>query len=224
MPAKASLEPSATVSAIAGTRFHHASTARTVRVKGCPALWPVGVPCLPLGVPPRAVSPGSRTWSPAIGPGCTVRLLLEPVWGGALKSEQVIDTDPPAPMNVSGPLHTPLTKVMSSGVMLPAPVFASRAAWPVYDGMVLPLASVARIVTVTGVPATWGEAIGAITKWSAPAGSTVIAALVMLRMLPFDWSDTVMVWDPTVRSVGLSETKPLLSVPEGRVALPSLEV
>src|SRR5258706_577696 len=134
MPAKASLEPSATVSAIAGTRFHHASTARTVRVKACPALWPVGVPCLPLAVPPRAVSPGSSTWRPAIGPGCTVRLLLEPVWGGALKSEQVIDTAPPAPRNVSGPLHRPFTKVMSSGVMLAAPVFASSAAWPVYAG------------------------------------------------------------------------------------------
>src|SRR5258706_577544 len=168
--------------------------------------WSVAAPVRPVAVPGADDSPGASTSRRAIGPGCTVRLLLEPVWGGALKSEQVIDTAPPAPRNVSGPLHRPFTKVMSSGVMLAAPVFASSAAWPVYDGIVLPLASVARIETVTGAPATCGEAIGAITKWSAPAGSTVTAALVMLRMLPFDWSETVTVCCPTVRSVALNAT------------------
>src|SRR5512140_883220 len=117
-PANASVEPSFTWSFTPGTRFQNASTARTVRVNGLPAVCGSGVPSLPDGVPPCGDSPGRITCSPASAPGSTVKLLLDPTCGGAEKSEQVNDTAPPAPRNVIDPLHTPATNVTRSGVML----------------------------------------------------------------------------------------------------------
>src|SRR3954470_4136134 len=98
--ANASVEESATRSFTPGTRFHHWSTARTVIVKGLPAVWPVGVPLFPEVVPPMAFSPGRITCRPKKGPGLTTKELLVPSFGGAEKSAHVSATAPPAPLNV----------------------------------------------------------------------------------------------------------------------------
>ena len=129
--ANVSLEPTAIESLAPGTRFQKASTARTVTMKVEPAVWPVGTPVLPSAVPPWAVSPGSRTWRAASGPGWTAKRLLAPVCGGFAKSATVNSTAAPAPRKTMAPVHTPSVKVMNSGVMLPAPVFASSTASPV---------------------------------------------------------------------------------------------
>ena len=67
--------------------------------------------------------------------------------------------------------------------------------------MVLPAASTARIVTATGTPATWGEATFEIAKWLRLLETTGKLALVIGVMPVRDWSVTVIVWLPTVRSV-----------------------
>src|SRR6266850_3492557 len=51
-----------------GTTAQEASHALTVRRKGIPAVWGLGAPVLPEGVPGAAVSPGSRTCSCENGP------------------------------------------------------------------------------------------------------------------------------------------------------------
>ena len=122
--AKASLEPSTTLSDTVFTTFQYWSTARTVAVNCEPALWVVGVPDLPDPVPGWTVSPGSRICIAANEPASTVNELLAPVWGVVAKSEQVNETLAPAPRNVMSPVHTPSVNVMSSGEMLPSPVFA----------------------------------------------------------------------------------------------------
>ena len=45
------------------TTFQFASTAFTVTVNATPAVWAVGVPVFPLGVPAAAVSPGTKSCS-----------------------------------------------------------------------------------------------------------------------------------------------------------------
>src|SRR5262245_30107925 len=62
--ANVSVEVNATRSLTPGTRFQYWSTARTVIVNWLPADWVVGVPVLPVAVPPAAFSPGRITWSP----------------------------------------------------------------------------------------------------------------------------------------------------------------
>ena len=113
-----------------GTKFQYWSTARTVIVNGFPAVWLVGVPLLPEAVPPSAVSPGRRTWSPKSGPGLTTNALLVPIFGGAEKSRHVSATAPPAPLSMTCPVHVPAENVIKVGVMLPVPVFAWRTASP----------------------------------------------------------------------------------------------
>src|SRR5215471_6354908 len=91
--------------------------------------------------------------------------------------------------------------------------------------MVLPLTSVARIVTATGTPATCGDAIPETTKWSTALGCTAIAGEVMPWMPVFETSLTVSVCEPTVLSVTFSCTVPPASVPfTGVLAAASLEV
>src|SRR6185295_8443484 len=109
-------------------RFQNWSTARTVMVNGLPAVWLVGVPLLPVVVPPRACSPGRMTWSPKNGPGFTTNVLLVPIFGGAEKSAAVRATEPPAPRNVTRPVQRPLANVITFGEMLFVPVFAFRIA------------------------------------------------------------------------------------------------
>src|SRR5678816_2620575 len=59
--AKVSVEVSTIRSFTPETRFQYWSTARTVIVNGLPAIWLVGVPLLPVVVPPIACSPGRIT-------------------------------------------------------------------------------------------------------------------------------------------------------------------
>src|SRR5882762_10358998 len=66
----ASLEVMATVSFVLIT-FQLASTALTVTLKAVPAVWPVGVPVLPLPEPATAVSPGAKICSLANAPALT---------------------------------------------------------------------------------------------------------------------------------------------------------
>ena len=94
---------------------------------------------------------------------------------------------------------------MDSGEMLPAPVLAARMALPSKSGFVLPLASVARMVTATGSPAVIGPAIGSISKWCAPAGMTGMGAVVMPRMDPLVMSSIVRVWSPMVPNDRVAE-------------------
>src|SRR2546428_13844779 len=58
-PALASLDVIPTVSLVL-TTFQLASTALTATLKAVPAVWPDGVPALPLAVPGAAVSPGAN--------------------------------------------------------------------------------------------------------------------------------------------------------------------
>jgi len=91
--------------------------------------------------------------------------------------------------------------------------------------MVLPLTSVARIVTATGTPATCGEATVETTKWSTVLGCTWIAGEVMPAMPVFETSLAVSVCEPTVLSVTFSCAVPPASVPfTGVLAAASLEV
>src|SRR5262245_62087835 len=99
-------------------------------LKAVPACCVVGVPSRPSAVPPRGDPHGTSTCTPASGPGFTVKLLLVPVCGGAEKSDAVIETAPPDPLKIIGPVHTPLAKVTNSGTMLPAPVLACTIASP----------------------------------------------------------------------------------------------
>src|SRR5262245_42158858 len=104
--AKASVEPRTTLSLTVFTTFQNASTARTVAVKTEPALWLIGAPDLPDGVPGWTVSPGSRICIAVNAPGRTVNWLLEPVCGVVAKSEQVNETLAPAPLKVMSPVQT----------------------------------------------------------------------------------------------------------------------
>src|SRR5216683_447638 len=66
--ALASEEVIAAVSVALVIRFQFASTALTVTVNDVPAVWPMGVPVLPLVVPGAAVSPGASSCNFAKGP------------------------------------------------------------------------------------------------------------------------------------------------------------
>src|SRR5262245_29194612 len=91
--------------------------------------------------------------------------------------------------------------------------------------MVLPLTSVARIVTATGAPATCGVEIAETTKWSAPFGCTWIPGVVVPWMLALETSATVRVCVPTVLSVTLICALPPESAPfTGVLAAASLDV
>src|SRR5262249_12477391 len=130
MPAPRSVDESATLSLTPGTMFQNWSTPRTVIVNAVPACCVVGVPSRPSTVPPRDCSPGTSTCTPASGPGFTAKLLLVPVCGGAEKSEAVIETAPPEPLKIIGPVHTPALNVTNSGTMLPGPGLAAAIASP----------------------------------------------------------------------------------------------
>src|SRR5204862_6087406 len=56
-----SLDESVIVSVTLVILFQFASTALTVTLKAVPAVWPLGVPVLPLEVPGAALSPGARS-------------------------------------------------------------------------------------------------------------------------------------------------------------------
>src|SRR5690349_5762271 len=69
--ALASLELRAIVSVAVLTRFQKASTALTVTAKLVAAVWPAGVPVLPLAVAGAAVSPGTSSGNFAKAAGLT---------------------------------------------------------------------------------------------------------------------------------------------------------
>src|SRR4051794_128729 len=59
------------------TGFQFASTALTTTpLNDVPAVWAVGVPVFPVGVPGAADSPGSRIWSFANAPALTLNAAL----------------------------------------------------------------------------------------------------------------------------------------------------
>src|SRR5262245_45655524 len=91
--------------------------------------------------------------------------------------------------------------------------------------MVLPLLSVARIVTETGEPAVCGEEIVETAKGSTPLGITWIPGLVRPWIGALVRSGIVSVWVPTVPRLTLNWRKPLVSTPvSGVLALGSFEV
>ena len=101
-------------------------------------------------------------------------------------------------MGIAVNAPTRLVDILSSGEMLPRPVFEYSTASELKLGTVLLLASTARIVTATGTPATRGEAIGSIKKWGAAVGSTEMPAGGKGVMFESSRSLAVMVWVPTV--------------------------
>src|SRR5262245_23220542 len=91
--------------------------------------------------------------------------------------------------------------------------------------MVLPLLSVARMVTATGEPAVCGEAMFETTKWSTPLGITWIPGLVMPWIEPLVRSAMVSVCVPTVPRLTLNVRLPFVSTPvSGVLAAASFEV
>ena len=91
--------------------------------------------------------------------------------------------------------------------------------------MVLPLASVARIVTATATPAVCGELMVLTTNLLTPAGITWMPGLVVPWIDPLVRSETVRVCVPTVPSETLNCFDPLTRTPvTGVLAAGSLEV
>jgi hypothetical protein len=95
--------------------FQFASTALTVTENGTPAVWEVGVPVFPVGVPGAAVSPGRSIWSFVNAPALTVigGLVLE-VLEGCVMSLAVIVCDPDV-FRVTLKVFVPLTRAALAG-------------------------------------------------------------------------------------------------------------
>src|SRR5687767_9949089 len=90
--------------------------------------------------------------------------------------------------------------------------------------MVLPLASVARMVTATPAPAVTVEVMVETSKWSTELGITVIGGLVMAVIDPLVRSVTVRVCVPTVPRETPNRRNPFTRAPlSGVFAAASLE-
>src|SRR5207245_1462925 len=134
--------------------FQLASTALTVTVKDVPAVWAMGVPVLPVGVPGAAVSPGIRSWSLANAAAMTVI------------GELVLATFVLSVMSLAVTVALPRVLRVTLKLLVPetSPAFAGRMALlseeliPTVSATVptrFQFASTALTVTLKAVPAVW---------------------------------------------------------------------
>src|SRR5262249_40559415 len=113
--ALASLEVIPTVSETPLTKLKFASTAFTVTLNAAPAVWAVGVPLLPVGVPGAAVSPGARICSLVKAPGftATAELVLDGIVGCV--TSDAVTVALPAVFSVTESVFVPLTNAALAG-------------------------------------------------------------------------------------------------------------
>ena len=134
------------------TRFQLSSTARITTLKDAPAVWLLGVPVLPVGVPGAAVSPGSSVCSFASAPAPTaifglVFAVLPPSATSLAVSVQL-----PAVLKVTWKVCVPPLSAAFAGSAAFASVLAIPAMSATAD-TTFQFASTALTVTFSGVPA-----------------------------------------------------------------------
>src|SRR5439155_658510 len=153
-PALLSEDVIPTTSVAVGARFQLASTALTITLNAVPAVWAVGVPVLPAGVPGIAVSPGASTCSFAKAPALTVIAGLElPALLPSLTSETV-SVRVPEERKVT--LRVLVPEI--SGELTGTAALVSLAVSPIVSVTVFTrfqFASTDRTVTVKAEPAVW---------------------------------------------------------------------